>query len=153
MPGYDYDDGYTGFRRLLNPRDPKLRIALIVLLCIAAIALLWWSVSQFVVVGDEQRIGGELHVTCMECDAESIVTKAKLREKIDKDDPGKQVFADCTKCGASDCCVVMARCPKCGKYFLSELRKALYEAAQNGETINKAAYAAGCPNCPADGGD
>jgi len=150
MASYDSDDDYTGFRRFLNPRDPKIRMALIAVLGIGTVALLWWPVSYFMGRGGEVGISGDLNVVCMKCNAESVTTRADLRKKVDKNRPARPVFADCSECSAPDSCVVMTKCPKCGKYFLSERDKAVYQAAQKGEGIDKTAHPSVCTHCKTD---
>ena len=151
MAGYGYDDGYTGIRKFFNPRDPKVRIGLLVVLGALVVVFLWCTISSFTGTGDAPGvIGDELHVFCTECNAKSVVSRTAHAGKVKENSSTSAVYPDCPKCGASASCVNTRRCPKCGERFASESAKAVRKAVQSGKVIDKYAFDLICPRCKHD---
>ena len=150
MASYGDYEAYTGIRKYLNPRDPKVRIGLLVVLGALVVVLLWSAIGSFMGTDDGPAVvGDELHVVCTECNVESVVFRAALDKKA-KEDSSSSVYPDCPKCGASASCVEMTLCPKCGKRFASESAKAVHKAVASGKVIDKYAFDLICRYCKHD---
>ena len=148
MAGYGYHAEHTGIRKFLNPRDPKVRICVLVALGVVAVALLWSAIGSLSGAGDEPGVlGDEFHVACTKCPAISVVSRTALAAKIKESSSPLAEYPDCPKCAASAACVTATLCPKCGKHFASESDKAIREAAESGKTIDKYAFDLICPHC------
>ena len=136
MADYGYDDGYTGIRRFLNPRDPKVRIGVLVVLGAVVVWFLWSTIGSL--SGDAPVvISDELHVVCTEpeCNAESVVSRSAHARKVKGNSSPLAVYPDC---------------PKCNKRFASESAKAVRKAVQSGKVIDKYAFDLICPHCKHD---
>ena len=153
MAGYGYDEEYTGIRKFLNPRDPKVRIGVLVALAALVVVLLWSAIGSLLRGGDPPSvIGDEWRVICTntECNAESVISRTAHAAKAKENPSPSSAYPDCPKCGASASCVSARLCPKCGKYFASESAKAVRKAVMNGKVINKYAFDLICPHCKHD---
>jgi len=151
MADYGYHEEYTGIRKFLNPRDPKVRIGVLVVLGGLAAVFLWNTISSLTGADDSPAVmSDELHVVCIKCNAASVVSRGAQAEKIKKNSSPLAVYPDCPKCGESASCVTSTLCPKCGKRFASESAKALRKAAESGEIIDKYAFDLICPHCKHD---
>ncbi|MDP6544749.1 MAG: hypothetical protein QGH60_12210 [Phycisphaerae bacterium] len=151
MAGYGYDDGYTGIRKFLNPRDPRIRIGFCVVLGALVLLLLWIAISSYFGADDVPSLmSDELHVVCTKCNAGSVVSRDAQARKI-KDKPSPlAVYPDCAKCGEAVSCVSATLCPKCGKRFASESAKAIRKAIDSGEVVDKHGFDLICPGCKHD---
>ena len=149
MASYGYDNEYTGIRKYLNPQDPKVRIGLMVILGAVAVYLLWGAVSTvFFSGGGATVISDDWHVSCVKCNAESVVSRKAHVEKAGSGPLAE--YPDCPKCGQKASCVDMTICPECGKRFASEAAKALRQAAIDKKVINEHALDLVCPHCKYD---
>jgi len=151
MAGYGYHEEYTGIRKFLNPRDPKVRIGVLVVLGALAVFFLWNTIGNFTGTGDASGVmSDELHVVCTKCDVASVVSRSARARKVKENSSPSAVYPDCPKCGESVSCVDASLCPKCGKRFASESAKAIRKAAGSDKVIDKYAFDLICSHCKHD---
>ena len=151
MARYGYDEEYTGIRKFLNPRDPKVRIGALVVMGALVVVFLWSAIGSLIGTDEAPAvISDEWYVVCAECNAESVVSRVAQAKKIKENSSPSSAYPDCPKCGASASCVSARLCPKCGKRFASESAKAVRKAVKSGEVIDKYAFDLICPHCKHD---
>ncbi|MDP6633551.1 MAG: hypothetical protein QGG42_01465 [Phycisphaerae bacterium] len=150
MASYGYDEEYSGIRKFLNPRNPIVRNGLLVVLGAVALYFLWSSISSLTGIGqDTGVIGDQWRVSCVQCNAESVVSRAAHNKK-QASDPKLQPYPDCPECGAKAGCVDLTLCPKCDKGFPSDAAKAVRKSVDTGEAVDEYSFDLICPHCKHD---
>jgi len=90
---------------------------------------------------------------CQKCGHEFAMPSEKVYEMVPETELSRYGIArlDCPKCGARKSALEMTKCPKCGKYYLSEGMKARGDAfTQREPKAGEQAHREVCPHCGTD---
>ncbi|MHC4982174.1 MAG: hypothetical protein ACYTF6_03270 [Planctomycetota bacterium] len=123
-------------------------IGVLIVVILGALGITVWRL----VGGERSASPGERGVMfqCMECKHQFPPEQIKEQQAARMEE--SRGGFDCPKCGAKQSCYQMIRCPKCGKYYLSEFTKHMAEVfsgkKERSEEVKQ--WRNICPDCKTD---